>query len=235
MKDTRAMSKPLFVYTAFFILALTASPVLAEDKTVPSHEAGLAELERKSEELKNSLNGKMDALTDALNERNKRHFYMIYNNYNMIATVKNVRKSVGDAIKACGENNPDIKEKISRRFEEWKGAVNTKIEEAEGQTNNMILAQSYAKPKDIRTVLKKADEVRDFSENIYEKVPVTSAEACEYLHNKMDETQDNMIGLLETTLVSVPLEMQKVEEDEEAPEIQQETQQETQQDKTTKE
>lgn len=207
----------LLLTLAFSLLAF---PALAEDKpaaqdpapAAPAEKADLKAAENfkdKSEGLKKDLAEKLEKLRKRLDEKQRRHFGIIYNNHNLIETVKTVRGSVGKAVDACSEKNPGLAGKMQSRFEDWKTAVNAKLTEAEGLTQSMIFAQDYAGKGEIEDALKAADTMRAHSQTVYEKVPVTSKEACEFLYEKMVETKDNMISLLGTTLISVPQEMQK--------------------------
>jgi hypothetical protein len=167
----------------------------------------------KAEDLKADLAAKLEKLQDKLDDKQRRHLSIIYNNHNLIETVKTVEGDVGRAVKACGEKNPDLEGKMTARFKDWSGAVDAKLAEAEGLTQNMIAVQDYASKDELSDALKAADAMRAHSQTIYEKVPVTSKEACDFLYEKMEETKDNMIALLSTTLISVPEEMQKANED----------------------
>lgn len=205
---------PLVTLLSFLILS--AFPVLAED---PAPEAApevnikaAEEFKDKAEDLKKDLQDRLAALEEGLDEKQKRHFGIIYNNHNLIETVKTVRGDVEKAVNACSKNNADLSDKMTKRFEDWKTAVNTKLTEAEGLTQSMIFAQDYASSDEMKDALAAADTMRAHSQTIYDKVPVTSKEACEFLFEKMVETQDNMISLLGTTLISVPQEMQKAED-----------------------
>lgn len=165
-----------------------------------------------AEDLKADLAAKLEKLQNRLDEKQRRHFGIIYNNHNLIETVKTVRGDVEKAVNACAEKNPDLSGKIKDRFESWKTDVNAKLTEAEGLTQSMVFAQDYASKDEVSDALKAADAMRAHSQTIYEKVPVTSKEACEFLYEKMEETKANMLSLLSTTLISVPQEMQKADE-----------------------
>ena len=153
------------------------------------------------------LNDSLAALTGDLDSNNRRHFYTLYNNNNMIRTVEYVRGQIGNAIDACSKNNPDMEEKLRERYEQWTDAVNAKLSDAEAQVENMVLAQDYASEDDINTVLEQANELRAKTQENVERIPVTSPEACEYLLNKMDETQANMESYLDSVLVAMPRSM----------------------------
>ena len=79
------------------------------------------------------------------------------------------------------------------------------MSEAQGHLDNMVLVQTYAPAKDIRGVFKVMDDARDKAETEIKKIPVTTPEACQYLLDKMDETQENMVKILRLTLTSHPL------------------------------
>jgi len=151
-----------------------------------------------------ALNEGLAAVTGDLDSNNRRHFYTLYNNNNLIRTVEYVRDHVGSAIDACSENNPDMEEALRGRYKEWTDAVDTKLSDAEAQVQNMVLAQDYASEDEINKVLKQANELRAKTQENVERIPVTSAEACEYLLNKMDETQANMESYLDSVLVAMP-------------------------------
>lgn len=155
------------------------------------------------------LNTDLGALTKDLDSARRRHFYTIYNSNNLISTVKYVRGHVGEAIDACSKNNPDMEGALRERYKVWTDVVNENLVSAEGQVNNMVLAQDYAPDTAVRNILKQADALRDKNQKGVERIPVTSKEACDYLLNKMDETQKSMVELLNSVLVAMPQQMQR--------------------------
>ena len=152
-----------------------------------------------------------------LTPEQERHFGVLYGNYNLIKVVKTVRDDLGNAMDSCGEENPDIKEEASTRYDEWTEAIDPVLEDAEANVANMIVAQDYARPREFDQFFKLVDKARDQNSQDVQKVPVTSLEACQTMISKMDETQPNMIELLNATLVSLPKalqeEKQKAEEE----------------------
>ena len=143
-------------------------------------------------------------IAENLKPAEQKHFFLLYNNYNLIGTVKMVEGDVGNAIEACGKENPDMKEGLDTRFKEWKMAIDPVVKEAEINVNNMVIAQDYAKPEQIKKVFKGLDKTRMLASKQIEKTPVTTKDACEYLQEKMTDTQDNFVRLLKETLISVP-------------------------------
>ncbi len=149
--------------------------------------------------------GKMTMDMDGLQ---RRHFFMIYNNNNIISAVKTVRTDVKNAVAACGKNNPDLQKPLDLRFADWESTVSGLLEKAEANRDGLIAAQDYAKPEAIRAINKKADELREETQMKIEKTPVTTKEACDYLLNKMTETQDALSNLLRQTLITFPQALQ---------------------------
>lgn len=150
------------------------------------------------------LNDMIRDIRKDLDAINRRHFFLVYNNHNIITTVKTVQKDVTSAIQSCGKENPDMKDDLDARFATWNDAINTQLDEANGHIENMIIAQDYAQKSTIRNILKTADELREETASKVQKVPVVTEKACNHLLNKMDETQDTMVNLLKQTLVAMP-------------------------------
>lgn len=179
----------------------------ADANTTPAQAPAVdPEAVKKQERYSKAAQAAYDAVKDigkGLKEDDAKHFYMIYQNYNMIGTVKMVQGDVGNAINACGTANPDKKADMDARYKTWGAAIDDVVKDAEANVNNMIAAQDYAPPTKIRDAFKKIDDARAITNSYVDKKPVTSPEACDYLMKKMDETQDNLVKLLRSTLVSV--------------------------------
>lgn len=197
----------------------------AEDATEEGQEEAAAEKAKEQAEemppLKapspavKKLNEAVAGITQPLDGKNRAHFYMMYNNHNLISTVKRVKGDVSNAIDACSKENPEMENDLRERYGVWQTAVDEQLEAAQASVDNMIIAQDYVDEKKVHDVMKQADDLREETLRQTERIPVTSKEACEYLLNKMDETQKNLVTLLRSTLVSVP---QAMEESNIAPE-----------------
>ena len=166
-------------------------------KTAVSKEEDVQNARQKSQNL-------VKTLTKDLSPVETGHFERIYSTHSLIGTVKSVRKNVETGIIRCGENNPGMKTIMDERFTGWDGAVTPLLEEAQGNLNNMIIAQDYADKKDIDAVLNTLDDMRKHAENTIDRVPVSTPEACLALQNTMDDTQDNMLKILRSTLITLP-------------------------------
>ncbi len=220
------MTKTLLVFFAAFVVATVpfhtafaetvetdqpAQEEAQEEKTAKDEADPL--LEAQEEAIKKTYS-MLTEMMENIGPQEQQHFYMAYNNYNLIETVKIVQKDVSSAIDGCGENNPDMKVALKERFTAWNDAVNPVLEEASGHLDNMVVAQDYAKPDNIRKIFDSLDETRKRTDARIDKIPVTTKEACEFLLGKMDETQDSMVSLLSSTLVSMPQTFQEQENEE---------------------
>ncbi len=142
-----------------------------------------------------------NALIDPLSDKDKESFFILRNKYSVIRVVKVVEGDVGNAVKACGKANPDIKEKMDTRFKDWTSAVDPIIDTAKKQLEKDIDAQKIVDPKAARNVMKLNDKAYEDGQKKITKQPVTSKDACEGLLKSMDRTEDNMITLLRETLL----------------------------------
>jgi len=188
--------KTLSLLLALVILGVAPLPAFAQDDKAGDAEPKNEVLEAAREFMKD------------LDEPSQRHFSVFHGNYNLIKVVETVRESVDEAVDGCGDANPDMKDALETRFDEWKDAVKPVLEDADANVKNMILAQDYAKPKDLRKFMKMIDKARKKQSKDVKKVAVVTPEACQNLLEKMDDTQPNMIKLLQATLVSLPQSMQ---------------------------
>jgi hypothetical protein len=182
------------------LLILAAFPAQAQhelDGKVMHSARASKDAEKLFEDLKEIVGG--------LEEQNQRHFLAIYSTYSTIAAVKTVQDDVGEAVKACGKENADMKDMMDTRYGKWNDALNPILKEAAGQVDNMIIVQDYEKPKNIKNFLKRIDDVRKKTSESLEKVPVTTKDACQHLHDKMDDTQATLTELLRETLLAIPL------------------------------
>lgn len=202
------------------VFTILAGSLMFVSSVVYAQEEG--SVDSKGEEARNKVLDAAEDFTKDMDKVSARHFNVLYGNYNLVKVVETVKDDVGAAVKACGEANPDKKDPLNARYDEWKKAVEPVLKEAEGNVDNMVVAQDYADPRDIRNFLRMVDKTREEQAKEVEKVPVTSPEACDSLLNKMDGSQEQMVKLLQMTLVSLPLLMQdqdeakKAEEEEKA-------------------
>jgi hypothetical protein len=203
------------------ILAFAAPlPAVAQDKAPPLEEIkkepakpaekSKADLKKSAEEsppavaenpaLKKWIDAE-NALIDPLSNKDKESFLILRNKYSIIRVVGIVERDIGEAVKSCGKKNPDMKEKMDSRFKQWQGAVNPIIDTAKKTFEKDINNQKLVDPKEAKKVLKLNDEAYEYSEKQITKLPVSTKEACEGLLSSMNRTEDNMIKLLQKTLL----------------------------------
>jgi hypothetical protein len=111
-----------------------------------------------------------------------------------------VQASVKKAVEACAAKNPDIKDRIRSRFDDWKLAIRPTLKKAESKLEKMILLQSFGKPSEVRSYLKLFDEAVAARDAAIKSAPITEKAECERLIRKMDETEQNLIKLLTESL-----------------------------------
>lgn len=173
------------------LLLLTAVPAFAEE-------------EQKKENEVTPITEWIDAenaLLETLPAQNKKIFFILRNKHSVIRTVGVVKRDVGNAVKACGKENPDLKKPIRDRFKDWESAVSPVLKEAEKFLEIELKEQEAFHVSDYRHVTKLNDKAYKFSESKIEKTPVTEKESCERLLQSMDRTEDKLIGLLQDILL----------------------------------
>jgi len=190
------------MFSRLFFLSIFSMTMMFSAFLIPAYAADDEGADKDEKSL--SVHERIAALTEGFDELSEQHFYALYGSYNMIQVVEGVREQVGDAVEKCVEANPDMKDALNTRFKDWDGALKPIIKDANANVDNMIAVQDYTKPRNIKKLLKHTDKMREDKNKELEKFPVTTPEACEYLRVKMDETQENLTALLQSTLVSLP-------------------------------
>lgn len=183
--------------TLFLTLLFTAAPVMAATEPATPEEAAQAEDVLRSENpYFEKLKDKSAELVKVLGEPELRHLYRIREGFGVTRAVKMVRSDVGDAVKACGKENPDMKPDMEGRFEAWTNAVDPVLKDKEDAINAAIQGQSYIKPKEIKDYLKLIEQSAEHANKNIDKQIVTTHEACESLLKSMDKTQDVVSDLI---------------------------------------
>ena len=149
-----------------------------------------------------ALNGQIRNVSKALDQSEMTHFGIIYSNYTIYSMVKAVRDDVGLAVDACIKNNPDMEELLSKRWMEWTNSVDANMKESLANIKAMTMAQDYASQDNMTRIFGLVDATREANSSRFEKLPVSTPEACEFMISKMDETQDSMNMMLIATIKS---------------------------------
>lgn len=151
-------------------------------------------------------------MTSKLDKGQASHFFVMYSNYSIISLVNNVEKDVGEAVQKCGETNKDLKGKYDARFETWKSAISGARQEARKNIDSMVAAQDYATKAEMDEIFGMIDKTRLEADTRFQRIPVSTPEACEFMLTKMDETEKTMDQLLRATLASYPNVLKKNQE-----------------------
>lgn len=180
----------------FICLMITVSlPALAAEKT-----AKTVEIDPQKTPVSEWMTAE-NKLIDTLNKEGKEDFYILRNKYSVIRSIRVVERDVGNAVKACGKSNADMKNPMDARFKDWQNAVDPILVDAEKFLNKEIDEQQLVYPTDFRHVLKMNDKAFEYSESKIKKQVVTSKEACSKLLDSMDSTEDRLVELLQDILV----------------------------------
>lgn len=206
------MTRFHLLLTAAAIAFVAISPATAQDKPAAEAEKPAAKtesvLKKEPEQQKPAQNTPVkkwidaeNAAIDKLKPREQETFLLIREKYSIIKTIGIAESDIGNAVKSCGKNNPGMKDKMESRFKQWQDAVNPIIEAAEKNLETELKNQKVVELSAARNIFKLQDEAYAYNEKMTTKQVVTTAEACQGLLDSMDRTEDNMISLLEQTLL----------------------------------
>jgi hypothetical protein len=140
-------------------------------------------------------------MIDPLNDLDKESVFILRNKYSTVRVIEVVERDIANAVKSCGKENPDMKSKMEGRFKQWKEAVNPVIDTAKKQLESDIANQTIVDVGEFKKVLKLNDEAYKYSEKQITKTPVSTKEACNSLLASMDDTESDMIKLLQQILL----------------------------------
>jgi hypothetical protein len=140
-------------------------------------------------------------LLASLPRENQKVFFILRNKHSVIRTIGIVHRDIKNAVKACGKENKNLKEEMNTRLKEWESSVLPIIKEAEKFLKRELKEQEAFHVSDYKHVTKLNDKAYKFSESKVEKTPVTTEEACRSLLESMDDTEDNLISLLQDILL----------------------------------
>ncbi|MFP4097639.1 MAG: hypothetical protein ACLFP8_03540 [Alphaproteobacteria bacterium] len=200
-----------FVFFAvIFILALVAGVAMFSGEW--GIRSAYAEVSEEAKEKSRALGSQVGSFKRGLDQSEVTHFGIIYSNYSVYSMVRAVRDDVAQAVEKCIENNPEMEEDISARWDEWSESVGSSLKDVMDNINAMVKAQDYAPENEIRRLLSMVDDTRLAGASNFDKVPVTTPEACEFMISKMDETEQQMNLLLAATLQSYSLILRKMQE-----------------------
>lgn len=149
---------------------------------------------------KEKLDARTKQIMEGLDKNQLRQFAAIRETHGTIKAVENVQASVKSAVASCSENNPDLKDQINSRFDNWRAAIRPTLKKAQSKLEKMILLQSYGKPSEVRGYLKLFDEAVASTQAGIKSVPIKDKAACEDLIDSMDDTEEDLIKLMTESL-----------------------------------
>lgn len=167
------------------------------------------------------VENKARALVAPLSQPQLKDLYMMREGYGILQSVKIVMRDVGNAVRLCGEDNPDMKAAMAERHKSWEEAIGPVVKDDMKKLQISIDRQEFTDPKKIRDYFKALDDATAYAEKKFDKRVVTTKEACQTLQDSMDDSQQQIADLLGTMkFVELPKAADKAEnkaEDKPAP------------------
>ena len=158
------------------------------------------------------------ALVAPLSQPEMQELYILRDGYGLIRSLEIVQRDIGRAARLCGEDNPDMKDKMDDRFKKWQAAVDPVLDEKMAALNEAVDKQGFAKPSQIRDYFKALDDAAIYAEKKFDKRVITSPNACESLLESMDESQDRVADLMKELRVRGPAPAEQAPEEDSAAE-----------------
>ena len=190
------MMRPAYLFTvaltySFIGLCFLSTQVLAK--------------EDRKDQVKNNpvlkwVAAEQDLIKD-LSEEDKTIYFLLRNKASVLRAVRVVRRDVGKAVEACGEANPNLQDPMQTRFSDWKNAVEPILEMASDFVKAEVKDITVVKPKAFRKIMAMNDKAFNYQDGLIEKEIVTTEGACKDLVESMDRTEDDLVRLLQHTLL----------------------------------
>lgn len=141
------------------------------------------------------------ALIENLSDNDKQLYFILRNKQGVIRAIRVVKSDIGGAVQECGQKNPEIQDEMSTRFKGWKNSVDPLLKTADKYLKQEINEQGFVSKKDFKRVVKLNDEAFDYQESLADKNYVTTLEACKDLIKSMDNTEEDMLRLMQDVLL----------------------------------
>ncbi len=211
------------LFVTFFVLTtLLISPVFAADKDevvkLKAENQKKVEQGIEKETPITEWISSEKALLKKLPEKNRQTFFILRNKHSVIRSVEVVKRDVGNAVKACAENNKDMAKAMKTRFSQWTGVVDPILKDAQKFLELELKEQEAFHVSDYRHVTELNDKAYNFSESQIQKSPVTTKEACQGLLDSMDRTEESLINILQDILLPEEVVRKRLEQAKEAKE-----------------
>lgn len=198
--------------TSICVLALSVSvhPAHAQatnlPQSVPAEELEAEEDKAQLEPTKPKVGEKLIALEEytagllkGLKPQQAQYIFQLRQEFGVIRSIQVVQKDIGKAVESCGNEHEDLKAPIMARYESWKAAVAPKLNAADNALKKAIGRQSFRPTVRVSMLLDHVEAAFEERDAQLEKVPVTTKDACQILQDSMDNTQENLLNLLDET------------------------------------
>ena len=185
-----------YIYLFFMTLLISVpSTSRAEDSNQTSNESG-----KMSKTPVKKLAEATDDLLEGLSDKQLRQYRAIRSAHGLIRSIDSVRSTIDRGVTACAENNPGMADELEKRFLQWKRSLRPHLSEAKDKRDDMVVLQSFTQPKQVRKHLKLFDRAVAYKKDLFERTPVSEAEACREMMDTMQSTQKRLIKLLKERL-----------------------------------
>lgn len=206
MKRVNSMKTALLNLALVSMLALTVTAAFAgeEENASPPPAAAGTDIPPSANPYQAQIVLAAHELAKSFNQDQALALAQIRSGFGMIRAIRTVEADVGKAVKACGKDNPDMKETIESRFKTWSGSVDPLLKKSGKDMDKAIKAAAFPDEKKVTSYLALLDKAAAHADSRIEKKPVTTLGACNGLMESMNNTEPTMVGLLENISWVVP-------------------------------
>lgn len=153
-------------------------------------------------------------LIQTLSSQDKKTFFIVRNKHSVIRSLRVVRDDISKAVKGCSKENPELKKDINTRFKDWENAVLPILKEAEKFLKQEIDSQEVVYPSDFKYVLDLNDKAYEYGNSKMDKRVLTDEKSCTKLMASMDRSENELITLLQETLLPEEVVRERLEQQE---------------------
>ena len=204
-------SAPLFTLILFLSVFASAGVYAQDVEKAAQENKKKVEEEIKTHTPVTEWISSENALLKRLPEQNQQIFFILRNKHSVIRAVETVKRDVGNAVKACSENNKGMADKMNKRFNQWTGVIDPILSDAKKFLEVELREQEAFHVPDYRHITDLNDKAYKFSESQVKKTPVTTPKACQGLLDSMDRTEEELINILQDALLPEEVVRKRVE------------------------
>ncbi len=199
----------LIIFSAFFAAVITPYPISAwaQEAENPDNKTTIEtkETTNDSTDPVKRLAKNTDELLSGMDEEELKFIYATRMRDGIIRAVKYIQGMVSGAAEACETAQPDMQDALEERYQRWWEVLSPLLAQAEAHLNKTIENQDLIEPDKIHKHLEMVKEAAEYTRGKIEKKYVTDREACQYLLENMDVTEENLSRQLRETLSSIPV------------------------------